>query len=245
MKLLIAPAALATVLHASTGATSERSAAEGSPPSTNTPAKSTPASTSITPAPPLERGARPRKVPRVWPPVPEEATEARFPRAELSTSSLFALGLLPAPALGMAPYASYRWPTLSVAIEARALFTLDNAWVVNGLRSRAELVMAVPSACGYGGRWFACGSLGIGELHAATDGDVPVETVRPWLVAIGARAGFDLVFLSRLALRTSLEANLVIGKPEVWINHVRQWEASSLGFTLSAGLVFPVGSSFL
>ena len=80
-------------------------------------------------------------------------------------TSLFALGALPSPALGVSPYLGFRWPDVSLSLEARFLTGIDRDPIASGTRTQTSMVMAVPTLCGHHLWLFLCGVLAVGEMR--------------------------------------------------------------------------------
>jgi hypothetical protein len=175
------------------------------------------------------------------------AAEPAAPRGgvhgELSAISLFALGALPSPALGVSPYLGFRWPDVSLSLEARFLTGIDRDPIVAGTRTQTSMVMAIPTLCGHH-RWlFLCGVLGVGEIRASGDGSVSVTTEQPWLVAFGFRGGLDLHLSPSFAVRGYLEGLGVGAQPAVQVDGAPPWQAPFLALSVGLGIMIPLGGA--
>lgn len=160
---------------------------------------------------------------------------------ELSAVSLVTLGALPSPALGVSPYLGFRWPGVSLSLEARFLTGIDRDPIVSGTRTQTSMVMAVPTLCGHH-RWlFLCGVLAAGEMRASSDGGVSVSTEQPWFVAFGFRGGLDLHISPSFAVRGYLEGLGVGAQPSVQVNGATPWQAPFLSLSVGIGIMIPLG----
>ena len=155
---------------------------------------------------------------------------------------LFALGILPSHALGVSPYLAFRWPGLSIGLEARFLAGLDRTPVNHDMRIDTTIIMAVPSLCGHRGPLFLCGAVGVGQLRAIGPSDQRVGTGDPWMATIGLRGGLDGYIGPRFALRAFAEGAMVLGRPSVKIEGVDKWVAPGVAVVLGLGFMIPIGS---
>lgn len=149
--------------------------------------------------------------------------------------------MLPSWGLGVAPTMAFRWPGVSVALEAQVLYGADPEAVSEGGRMTTSIVMAAPTLCGHRGAFFLCGLFGAGELRVNGQGSALVETEDPWLMAIGLRAGFDWFATPRLALRGHFTGVTALGRPALRVENAEAWRTSPFGAVLGLGIMIPLG----
>lgn len=177
------------------------------------------------------------------PAAAEPAAQQDGVHGELSAVSLFALGALPSPALGVSPYLGFRWPDVSLSLEARFLTGIDRDPLASGTRTQTSMVMAVPTLCGHH-RWlFLCGVLAVGEMRASGDGSVSVGSEQPWFVGFGFRGGLDLHISPSFAVRGYLEGLGVGAQPAVQVDGATPWQAPFLSLSVGLGIMIPLGGS--
>lgn len=182
------------------------------------------------------RAAEPRTKPEPKPGLREEGL-----RGEMSAIPMVTLGVLPSWSIGIAPAMGFRWPGLSVAIEAQVLYGLDREPVGGGASTVTGIAMAVPSVCGHSGAFFACGVLGAGELRTESDPSLNVQTKDPWLVAFGLRGGFDWFVSPHFAVRSHLTGVTLLARPSLGFEGAEIWRTAPVGAAFGLGIMVPLG----
>ena len=179
--------------------------------------------------------------PKTKPGLREEGLRGEGLRGEMSAIPMVALGVLPSWSIGIAPAMGFRWPGLSVAIEAQVLYGLDREPVGGGASTVTGIAMAVPSVCGHSGAFFACGVLGAGELRTESDPSLNVQTKDPWLVAFGLRGGFDWFVSPHFAVRSHLTGVTLLARPSLGFEGAEIWRTAPFGAAFGLGIMVPLG----
>lgn len=166
--------------------------------------------------------------------------ESDTPRTELSATPLFAAGLMPALGGGVSFASTFRWESLSLALEAR-MFTSLSTRVGGDVLVTANVAMPALDVCGHRGFLSVCAVFDAGELRITSEDGVRIESFTPWVSSAGLRVGGDWQFSDRLGLRGLVELHAQYSRPSVWVNNEEVWQAPLLFGVAGVGLVFPVG----
>ncbi len=159
----------------------------------------------------------------------------------MSAIPVVAFGVVPSWSLGVAPGMGFRWPGVSVAIEAQVLYGLNREPVGDGASTVTGIAMAVPTVCGHRGAFFVCGVLGAGELRTESDPSLNVQAKDPWLVMFGLRGGLDWFMSPHFALRGHFTGMAVLGRPALAVQGAETWRAAPFGAALGVGIMIPLG----
>jgi hypothetical protein len=160
-------------------------------------------------------------------------------RGEISASPLLAVGLLPALGGGASFSTAFRWPSLSVAIEARMLTSLADTFA-DGVLVHASLAMPTLDICGHRGALSVCAVFDAGELRITSDPGVSIQARQPWVSSVGLRVGGDWRFSEQLSLRGFAELHTNHSRPSLWVNNREVWRVPPLSGVVGVGLVLPV-----
>ncbi|AGP35716.1 hypothetical protein [Sorangium cellulosum] len=160
-------------------------------------------------------------------------------RGELSASPLLATGLLPALAGGAAFATTFRWPSLSIAVEARMLTSLADTFE-DGVLVHASLAMPTLDICGHRGVLSVCAVFDAGELQITSDPGVAIQARKAWISSIGLRAAGDWRFSDQLSLRGFVELHTNHSRPSLWVNGKEVWRVPPLSGVVGLGLALPV-----
>ena len=158
-------------------------------------------------------------------------------RGEMNAAPLFATGVLASTALGVIAFMEFRWPTTSLAAEARALYALGD-FFAGGASIHTALGSAVLTACWRDDPLFFCSVLEAGELRATAPVTEVVDVRAPWLVTAGPRIGAQWGLSPRFAIRAFAEPRATLARPSILVDDVRVWRARDLSLVLGVGFVF-------
>ncbi|XXY47900.1 hypothetical protein WME91_48635 [Sorangium sp. So ce269] len=160
-------------------------------------------------------------------------------RGEISASPLLAVGLLPALAGGAAFATTFRWQSLSVAVEARMFTSLADTFA-DGVLVHASLAMPALGVCGHRGALSLCAVFDAGELRITSEPEVSIHARKPWVSSVGLRAAGDWPFSEHLSLRGFAELHTNHSRPSIWVNNREIWQVPPLSAAVGVGLVLPV-----
>lgn len=159
------------------------------------------------PGPPPAPEPEPRSPPQPVPPSP--LPERRLFQAGLA--SVFSTGTAPTIVGGVSGFVGVRWPSVTLALEGRALFapsaTIEQAAVRDGYRFTYTALSG--SACYQPGWFFACARAEVGNLSFGNS-SVKLSPTQMAILGLGARFGGDVKLTSWLALRMYVE---LLGQP--------------------------------
>ncbi|MGK3995316.1 hypothetical protein [Sorangium sp. So ce1024] len=162
-------------------------------------------------------------------------------RGEISASPLLAAGLLPAVAGGASFATTFRWPSLSISVEARVLTSLADTFA-EGVLVQASLAMPALGVCGHRGVLSVCAVFDAGQLQIASDPDVRIQARKPWVSSVGLRAAGDWPFSEHLSLRGFAELRTNHSRPSLSVNNREIWQVPPLSAVFGVGLVLPVNA---
>lgn len=160
-------------------------------------------------------------------------------RGEISASPLLAVGLLPALAGGASFATTFRWPSLSISVEARMFTSLADTFA-EGVLVHASLAMPALDICGHRGVLSVCAVFDAGELQITSDPDVSIQARKPWISSVGLRAAGDWPFSAHLSLRGFAELRTNHSRPSLWVNNREIWQVPPLSAVVGVGLALPV-----
>lgn len=142
--------------------------------------------------------------------VPPPPPVVSGPRFQLGVASVFAAGTAPVVTGGVGWLIGVRWPTVSLALEGRALFapsaTLDSYGVID--KSNYVFAAASVSACSHPwAAWaFACARAEVGSLSIGVNNPKGyVTSNHVAFFGVGLRVGGEHVVLQGLAMRLYAE----------------------------------------
>ena len=159
------------------------------------------------PSTPQERPPSTPERPEPEPPLPPRPVPARR-RVEAGVASVFALGIAPSTLGGVGWFIGVRWPSVSLALEGRALFapsaTLARPAVRDGYRFGFAGVSG--TAC-YQPAWaYVCAQAEIGSLFIDNTGTENNNNRQP-VISFGFRGGVDRALTPRIAIRAYAEVS--------------------------------------
>ncbi|WP_437899695.1 hypothetical protein [Sorangium sp. So ce124] len=160
-------------------------------------------------------------------------------RGEISASPLLAMGLMPALGGGASFATAFRWPSLSIGVEARMFTSLADTFA-DGVLVHASLAMPTLDICGHRGLLSVCAVFDAGELRITSDPGVSVQARQPWVSSVGLRVAGDWRFSEQLSLRGFAELHTNHSRPSLWVNNREVWRVPPLSGVVGVGLVLPV-----
>lgn len=176
-------------------------------------------------------------------PVPQAPAVASTPALaaeEVRSRPIFLVGAAPlfavrspaAVAPGVSFFGSVRWPSVSLTVEARAVFPGTGDEQPTDIRPLSLTGVIVP--CGHF-RWlFGCGVLSLGGLHI-TGPDVPPQRRALVSASAGVRVGIEQPIGERLYFRGYIDA-LGTLNPRVLVRHPRDWIVPNVAGVAGLGL---------
>jgi hypothetical protein len=178
--------------------------------------------------------------PTASPPLPEPR------RVQAGLASVFSFGAAPSVVGGVGGFVGVRWPSVSLALEGRALFapsaTLARATVRDGYHFDFAAISG--TACLHPAWAFLCARAEIGSLSFGKLG-TNITPDRMNVLGLGARFGGDWTVTSWLAIRAYAEIS-VQPSPNEFIdtsgNH-SIWKQSWLSGAVGLGPVFTLSGS--
>ncbi len=188
------------------------------------------------PPPPSSPDCPPPEAPP--PPAPPPPTRRRF---QGGIDSVFSLGVAPSVLGGVGWFVGVRWPSISLALEGRALFapsaTLARATVRDGYSFGFAAVAG--NVCYHPAWVFVCARAEIGSLFVDKIG-ANLSANRQGLASFGFRAGVDRTLTPRIALRAYAEVSFQPFQTTVrtTLTKTLVWNQSSAAGSLGAGPVF-------
>lgn len=221
----------------------DRIAPPRDPPPAPTPAKPSPpaqvpsqqgASGPGRPAPPPAVGSPPAELARLRgakPPQPQPALAktTRRPKVRTGLGAAFSMGSAPVPNVGIEVQAGVRWPSMSLALEARGDLPTGANEDAEGFATGRIAGLLVP--CGHVGVFVGCLLGTLGKQYASND----AEDVSEWYGGGGARIGIEVPITGTVSLRFS--GDLVGTVPlVVVVDTVDRW-GSRVTATVSGGAV--------
>lgn len=188
-----------------------------------------------TPQEPPPSTPEPEPPPPPAPPVPAQR------RVEAGVASVFSLGTAPSVLGGVGWFVGVRWPSVSLALEGRALFAPSATLARPAVRGGYSFGLAAVSgtAC-YQPAWvFVRARAEIGSLlfnKAGTD----VSNSRQPVVGFGFRGGVDRALTPRIAIRAYAELSFQPSQITVrsTATNTLVWSQSFAAGSLGAGPVF-------
>lgn len=174
------------------------------------------------------------------PPPPAPPVPARR-RVEAGVATVFALGTAPSVLGGVGWFVGVRWPSVSLALEGRALFAPSATLARPAVRSGYSFGLAAVSgtAC-YQPAWvFLCARAEIGSLFFDKAGADVIKIRRP-VDGFGFRGGVDRALTPRLAIRVYAEVSFQLLQATVraTATNTLVWSQSFAAGSLGAGPVF-------
>lgn len=194
-----------------------------SEPSGSEPSRPAPPPVVSSPPPGLTRPRGPR------PPQPALGKATRRPRVRAGIGAAFSLGSAPVPNVGIEVQAGVRWPSMSLALEARGDLPTGANEDAEGFSTGRLAGSLVP--CGHVGVFVGCLLGTLGKQYASND----AQDVSEWYGGGGARIGIEVPITGTVALRFS--GDLVGTVPlVVRVDTVERW-GSRVTATISGGAV--------
>jgi hypothetical protein len=150
---------------------------------------------------------------------------------------LVALGFAPALSPGVSFDFTWRKAPFSLGAEVRAL-TSDAVSEHATVRTFRAQMQA--SGCGHYSYFYLCGLLGFSGITVLKDPAIrQIDTNDPMSLTAGLRPGIEWRFVERLALRSHVEIQTVVGQSTIWVNGDKFWAAPPLAGVLGIGLTYP------
>jgi hypothetical protein len=188
--------------------------------------------------PPSPPEAEPEPTPSTPPPPP------RSWQLQAGVSSAFSIGIAPSVLGGVSWFVGVRWPTVSLALEGRALFapdaTIERATMPDGYHFGFAAVSGV--GC-YQRAWaFGCLRAEVGSFWVSGNGAVD-NSGQVAVADLGLRVGADLPVTSWLAIRAYTDVSLRLHSNAVQFatTNLTIWRAPLLSGSVGIGptITFP------
>ena len=177
------------------------------------------------------------------PPVPARAQAPPAPAAapgplfRIGAAPLVAFEITPGFAAGVALESAVRWPSVSLGLEGRLLFSSSNdAAGVEDVDIYTALATVAAVPCLHVGWFFSCGLLELGAMRFTGGDNVHPETRDPFVGAGGLRAGVEWAFAERFAVRGFADGACVFTRTTLIYNDKEAWTTPLLFGGIGAGL---------
>lgn len=136
-------------------------------------------------------------------------------------------GRTPAPAVGIAAGARWRWSAFSV--EGEVSGTFPSGFIRDGVNVRSALFVAAVRPCHGFGRLTVCASASGGVLSSRGDGLVDARDSLTPVVGVGARASYAVIESGAGSARLFAEGFMNLAHSRLLIGGVPVWQSAPAG----------------